>query len=304
MAFVQYGFDRYEHPVKVHPHGNSKTNTKSFSRTKASTIGMLKKSISESKKPTKVIAEVEKVRGGVMQAQSTCELPRNRRQVYNLKQASKGHSESVLTKDTLAYIMQKCKETSSTSGAFICCVEAAPEPMCVLATNQQLHDIERFCTSSQSSVLSIDPTFNLGPFYVTPITYRNLLVHNKQGHHPIIMGPILIHRTKTFEPFYYFASSLVRLNPKLAEINSFGTDGEPQLIKAFKVCFPQAVHLRCVNHMKQNVKDKLHSLSIPQNLWKDFLGDIFGQQTGTHYEKGMADLESADLFSKSTSPLE
>lgn len=163
--------------------------------------------------------------------------------------------------------------------------------------------IERFCTSSQSCVLSIDPTFNLGPFYVTPITYRNLLVH-KQGHHPVIMGPILIHRTKTFEPFYYFASSLVRLNPKLTEIRSFGTDGEPQLIKAFQVCFPQAVQLRCVNLLKQNVKDKLRSLSIPQNLWKDFLGDIFGQQTGTHYEKGMADLESADLFKKAVAKVE
>ena len=213
---------------------------------------MMKKSISENKKPMKVLREVDTICGGVMQAQSMCELPRDRRQVYNLKQASKGHSDSACTNDTLAYVMQKCKETSSGVDVFIRSVEAAPEPMCMLATNQQLYDMERFCTKSPSSVLSIDPTFNLGPFYVTPTTFCNLMVHNKQGCHPIIIGPILIHRTKRFEPFHYFASTLVRLNPMLATIKAFGTDGEPQLIKAFSVCFSQAIHLRCVNHL--NVK--------------------------------------------------
>lgn len=69
--------------------------------------------------------------------------------------------------------MQKCKDTSSTSDAFI---RSVAEPMCVLSTDQQLYDLERFCTQSPSSVLSIDPTFNLGKFYVTPTTFRNLLV--------------------------------------------------------------------------------------------------------------------------------
>jgi hypothetical protein len=47
--------------------------------------------------------------------------------------------------------------------------------MCVLATDQQLCDLARFCLGNPSSVLSIDPTFNLGPFYVTPITYQSTL---------------------------------------------------------------------------------------------------------------------------------
>ena len=49
-------------------------------------------------------------------------------------------------------------------------VEAAPEAMCVLATKQQLVDIERFCTGEPSGILSMDPTFNLGPFCVTTTT--------------------------------------------------------------------------------------------------------------------------------------
>lgn len=216
-----------------------------------------------------------------------------------MKQASiikKEPACSGLRTDTLACIMQQCKDTCSTSRAFIRSVEAAPEPMCVLSTDQQLHDMERFCTQSPSSVLSIDPTFNLGKFYVTPTTFHNLLVKNKQGKHPIISGPILIHQTKKFEPFYYLASTLVRLNPALVGLKSFGTDGESELIKAFKVVFPNATHLRCVNHLRQNVKDKLHSLSLRQSAWKDFLGDIFGQQVGTQYESGLIDCKSPEMF--------
>ena len=189
----------------------------------------------------------------------------------------------------------------STTEAFIRSVEAAPEPMCVLSTDQQLYNMERFCTQSPSSVL---PTFNLGDFYVTPTTFHNLLVKNRQGCHPIISGPILIYRTKEFEPFHYFASTLVRLNPNIMNLKSFGTDGESQLIKAFQVVFPHAVHLRCSNHLRQNVKDKLHALAIPQNLWKEFLSDIFGQQVGTQYEKGLVDSESPEVFKNALARLE
>jgi len=94
--------------------------------------------------------------------------------------------------------MQMCKDSLGSGEVFVRAVEGAPEPMCVLATNQQLVDIERFYTGDPSSVLSVDPTFNLGAFYVTPTTYHNLLVETTRGNNPILLGPILIHQTKTF----------------------------------------------------------------------------------------------------------
>ena len=166
----------------------------------------------------------------------SCDLPRDRRQVYNFKSANKIKLEKqsmtcgLPCSDTLAHIKSQCKETSSGSDAFIHSIEAAPEPMCVLATDKQLNDLQCFCTDSPSSVLSINPTFNLGPFYVTPMTYHNLLVKTERGNHPIILGPILIHQTKTFQPFHYFASTLIRLNPELVKLKAFGTDGESELI--------------------------------------------------------------------------
>ena len=77
---------------------------------------------------------------------------------------------------------------------FIRSVEAGPEPMCFLATDQQLVDLERFCTT-----IPFTPTFNLGPFYVSPITYQNLVLETGKGNHPIFLGPILIHQTKELQ---------------------------------------------------------------------------------------------------------
>ena len=73
--------------IDVQPHGNSKGN-KLFSRSRLSTIFMLKKSV-KTKQPLKALREVENICGGVMNAKSGCGLPRDRRQVHNLKYASK-----------------------------------------------------------------------------------------------------------------------------------------------------------------------------------------------------------------------
>ena len=130
--------------------------------------------------------------------------------------------------------------------------------------------MERFCTGDAST------TFNLGTFYVTPTTYHNILVETNSDNNPILLGPVLIHQTKTFRPFHYFASTMIRLNPQLISLKAFGTDGESELIKAFQMCFPNSVHLRCTNHLRQNVKDKLRDLNMSQIVSKEILADIFG----------------------------
>ena len=43
-------------------------------------------------------------------------------------------------------------------------------------------------------VLSVDTTFNLDDFYVTPTTYRHLMLADAQsGKHPAVIGPVLVH---------------------------------------------------------------------------------------------------------------
>ena len=79
-------------------------------------------------------------------------------------------------------------------------------------------------------------------------------------------------------------------------LKAYGTDGESELIKAFHLCFPKAVHLRCTNHLWQNIKGELN---IPLSVSKEFLADIFGTRIGTHFETGLADSESEADFKKS-----
>ena len=80
------------------------------------------------------------------------------------------------------------------------------------------------------------------------------------------------------------------------KLRAFATDGESELIKAFGLTFPEAAHLRCTNHLCQNIKDKLRALSIPQEAWKEFLADIFGAQAGSHFEMGLVNAESESSF--------
>lgn len=73
-------------------------------------------------------------------------------------------------------LIKQCKEDQLPGGQrFVRIVSDDSSPSCVLGTDRQLSDLKRFCTNPDySCVLGIDPTFNLGKFYVTVTTYTNL----------------------------------------------------------------------------------------------------------------------------------
>ena len=128
--------------MELKPLSNS-NGKKPFSRTKPSVIHRLTES-AQVKAPQRVLREIENEQCGVMGAKSACDLPRNRQQVKNLKYSSKNlvqssSNENHSLTDVLAHVMQMCKELSECERAFVCSVECAPEPITVLATDQQLH---------------------------------------------------------------------------------------------------------------------------------------------------------------------
>ena len=94
--------------------------------------------------------------------------------------------------------------------------------MSVVGLEQQFDDIERFCAcedQTRGSVLGIDPTFNLGDFYVTPTTYEHMLLKNrKTGKHPVFIGPLMIHQNRKHDTYYYFASQLRKMRPGLQSL--------------------------------------------------------------------------------------
>ena len=101
----------------------------------------------------------------------------------------------------MASIMQICKrENRNPESAFVRQVYFSPELQAILCANRQLREIEQFCTNPELfSPLSVDVTFNIGDFYVAVTTYRNLLLKTKNGCHPVMIGPVMIHQQRLYE---------------------------------------------------------------------------------------------------------
>lgn len=295
LCLVQYFFDK-ETPHKIHPrsHGNSKSN-KPYARCTKSLHNKLKDTAGKTT-PKQTLSNCLKDCGGVLEARSLGSIPKSHSQVrYHQAKNKEKPSES----DSLFTVMLQCKSTDPNSDdAFVRSVVAAPEPMAVLATNQQLKDMVRFLTDPQQhTVMGIDPTFNFGEFNVTPIAFRYLLLeHRKEGHSPIILGPILVHQQKKFCSYHFFASTLISLCPSLRNIKAFGSDGETALYQAFHMQLPEATHLRCFRHFHANLATKLTSLGLPSEIINQYMKDIFGKTVAGVHEVGLVDLANEEEF--------
>ena len=115
---MQYSFDQYDHSIA---HGNLK-GKEPFTRMKLSAIKLLKDSV-HAKAPRKALREVENLRGGVLNARSSCDLPHDQRQVDNLKHAvtAKLETSSSYQHDILAHVMQMCKDSSNSDTICLVC---------------------------------------------------------------------------------------------------------------------------------------------------------------------------------------
>ena len=96
----------------------------------------------------------------------------------------------------------------------------------------QLEDMERFLVDNDDfGILTIDPTYNLGQFYVTPTTYPHLMLQDiTTKKHPSIIGPVLVHQRMDFASFNYFSSTLIGFNKNLWNLRAFCTDGQESLL--------------------------------------------------------------------------
>ena len=174
----------------------------------------------------------------------------------------------------------------------------APEPLCVMTTNRQVNDLKRFCCNPvEFRPFTVDPTFDIGNFNVTPITYEHLLLENRRdGTHPSIIGPVLLHEKKTFETYSIFASTLKTIETDLRDVLAFGTDDELALVNGFKNNFERSVHLLCELHLKKNIETKLKDLGIAGEVKCEFMADIFGQTIGTVHESGLVSAPDEQQF--------
>ena len=264
------------------PHGNAKSKIP-YHPTWPSTRELIKQECNVHG-PKRVVQSVSSKVGGVMCVKTPGTLPRNEQQALYYRRTEKRTSQD----DDLFHVVQLCK--SGGYARYIRDIRAAPEPSIILATDRQILDLVKFCTQNPFCVMTVDPTFNLGEFDVTVVTYRQMLLESSRySKHPVFVGPIMIHYRKTHQTYLNFISTLIGLQPELANIKAFGTDGEEALYTAFSNALNSSTHLICSIHLRRNIKQKLKELGCSTSITEKFIGDIMGSQIGSTYYEGLID---------------
>jgi len=161
------------------------------------------------------------------------------KQAYNMKQHTVGCARQSSTNDVLGSLLAMANEERWYDGqtTFIRNIQTYPNPLfIVLGSSTQFQNLKTYCTSELvASILTVDPTFNIGKYSVTPVTYQDLLLVSKRtGEHPICIGPILISQNLTKEVYTDFVYCIQKNCPGLKEeLRAFGTDGEKPLEQSF-----------------------------------------------------------------------
>ena len=214
---------------------------------------------------------------------SCSDFPRDRKQVTNLKY-SKKHQ---LVEDDIIELIDMCALEKSDE-KFIRNISVIPEKIVSLINDRQLSDIKKFCTSNKAiSILGVDPTYNIGPCFVTITTYRHLQFLTKENVHPVILGLSIIHTRKECQSYFSLPSKMLRV---------FGSDSEKNVYKPFSNLFSTTVHLLCDLHMKDNIQNKLQDSQFRNSEKDEILADIFGKKLDDYIKKGLVDSESVEEF--------
>ena len=134
--------------------------------------------------------------------------------------------------------------------------------------------------------MHLDPTFNLGDFYVTPIVFPLInYVQKKNKCPPTLIGPVLIHHQMQFSTYSYFLNQIVSLKPEIRQIKAVGTDGEIALYSAVKEHFPDAIRLRCLKHIRDSIERKLSELQFDKMSTQEIVNDTFGTISDHQWKK-------------------
>ena len=185
----------------------------------------------------------------LLEATDSASTPRDRTQIYNMRKQSKEKEREekgipgLQARKDYSLMLMANQELDNDGESFIHGISAWPEAMCIVGLPYQFHDITRFCCGPlEFYPLCIDTTFNLGQFYVTPTTYKKLLLVMES--HQSLSG--LVCMTRRYSAYCHLASKLKEVEPGVSDLRASVTDGEPGLMKAWKVFYPESYQLRCV----------------------------------------------------------
>ena len=288
LVFVRYYFEgAEEHRIKLKPHGSSKAGCAiPYLRTYKSTVAKMKNNLGGNRTGLKrAVHQIEDEVGGLEHCNSVGQLPRNERQVKYLK----GECQPRKVEDPIFQITEKMKEQSQGEKFIRAYSLDDDSPKVILFTDEQLDDIANFCCSDiegHKSILNVDGTFQLGPFFVLVTSYRNTTLYTKNANPPVcpvLLGPIMLCMLKDKASYITLFQKMTARIPGLkVYLQAYCTDGEKALREALGQEFERSVAFVCKIHEKQNIKDKCSKLQISNAVTKVIVHDIFGSQGLVH----------------------
>ena len=289
LVFVRYYFEgEPEHSIQLKPHGSAKSGCAiPYLRTYRSTMSKMATAVSGKEKSLKrVVQQIEDNVGGLELCNSVGQLPRNERQVKYLK----GECRPPKVMDPIFQITEKMKEQSQDGEKFIRAYSLDDDsPKVILFTDEQLDDIANFCCNDvdgHKSILYVDVTFQLGPFFVLVTSYRNTTLYTKNSSHPVcpvLLGPVMLCMLKDKATYItLFQKITARLPGVKAYLQAYCTDGELALREALGQEFERSVSFLCKLHVKQNIKEKCSKLQMSKAATEVIVNDIFGSEGLVH----------------------
>lgn len=274
--------------VVVGPHGNAKAIRKPFYPS-AKSLQEISKDKLRNEAPSKVYQFLHEVSGGPMKQHNAGNLPRSKHQLYDLKSRMKKAEDPI--NELLIYAKHRDEE-------IILHHSDLPADVWVLGDRIMCEELGKFTSSPLLTFpFSVDPTFSLGAFEVTPIVYKHMFLRSKiTGEHPVFLGPAMVHHRKDHATYKILSSVCANNCGNFKAAKGFITDGELALSEAFISDLPLATHLRCFKHFEKNCRAKLRGIGIQSRKKQSFfLRKVFGQKGKI---RGILDAEDSNELRK------
>ena len=142
-----------------------------------------------------------------------------------------------------------------------------------------LHNTKNEELQRKQSILFIDITFQLGPFYLLLTAYQNTILFVKATEEcSTMIGPLMLCMLKDECTYLTRFQKMTAHMPSLkGYLQGYASDHEKLLRNALDHEYPAAVSYNCVVHAKRNISQKCNELGLSKALSLEIIKDIFGQ---------------------------
>ena len=169
-----------------------------------------------------------------------------------------------------------------------------PDLLCMAASSNLLQELDRLLhlKSTEPVTLFYDTTFNIGDFYVSPLTVKHMLFKNN----PSIPVAFLIHERKYQRHHELFFETLSELVPSLRKCTAvLVTDREKGITNAIHKVLPGISIVLCWNHLKQDIRywiKKHGGKSDEISIYAEHLNTLLNCETEEIFQKIFSNLST------------